>query len=535
VSVHGAMSWGWASARGRVLADAGLGVLGYVVPPEVVDGGVGDGLAWEMRLRSLPARVGVYFVLGLCLFTDRPYGQVIGQVTAGLRERLAAVGWRVPSSTALTGVRRRLGERPLESVFRRLCSPLSPGRAPWSHIGGLLAVAWDGTTIGVADTAENAAAFGRPGAGGTKNNKKKKKEEEEEEEEAGEGAVPGPQARLVMLLACGTRGVIDAAMGPCRGKGTGERALAAGLLGSLRAGMLLLADRNFYSWDLWNAAAGTGADLLWRVQEGVPLPAAAELEDGSYLARIPDPAAVRRRTARNGARRRRGSKLPPDTGPVRSVTVRVIEYVLTVTAEEEGADGQPGAVTLPEPYRLITTVLDWRRYPAAELAAAYSWRWAIETGYRECKTYLRGSGRLLRGQTPDLARQELWALLAIYQAVRTLIVRAAAAAGLDPDRISFTGALDAIRGTMASPRSQLTATVAETEARILTGLVPARTGRICPRARKRRPCPYPSPDRTRTPLPRHATYTATITPPGTTHTNTPHQHKHPATTPSQPP
>jgi hypothetical protein len=514
-----------------------------VVPPEVADEAVGDGLAWEMRLRSLPARVGVYFVLGLCLFTDKPYGKVIGQVTAGLGKKLAAVGWRVPSSGGLTGVRRRLGEKPLESVFRRLCSPLSPGTAPWSHICGLLAVAWDGTTIGVADTAANAEVFGRPGAGGNKKTRKNKKNEKDEKDEKGaqegaaegEGAVPGPQARLVTLIACGTRGMIDAAMGPCRGKGTGERALAAELLSSLRKGMLLLADRNFYSWDLWNAAAGTGAHLLWRVQEGVLLPVAAELEDGSYLARIQDPAQVRRRTARNGARRRRGSKQPPGNEPVRSVTVRVIQYVLTVTEEEEGPGGKRRTVTRAEPYRLITTLTDWRRYPAAELAAAYAWRWAIETGYRECKTYLRGSGRLLRAQTPALARQELWALLAVYQAVRTLIVGAAASAGLDPDRISFTNALDAVRGTMASPRGQLAATVAGTQAQILTGLVPERAGRVCARARKRRPYPYPSPAHARTPISRHATYTATITPPRTTHRNTPHQHPHPETTPSQPP
>ena len=76
------------------------------------------------------------------------------------------------------------------------------------------------------------------------------------------------------------------------------------------------------------------------------------------------------------------------------------------------------------------------------------YRWLIETGYRECKTYLRGPGRLLRGRTPDLARQELWAYLAIYQAIRAIIVRAAAGAGLDPDRISFTATLHAAQRTI---------------------------------------------------------------------------------------
>jgi Transposase DDE domain len=134
--------------------------------------------------------------------------------------------------------------------------------------------------------------------------------------------------------------------------------------------MLLLADRNFYSYQLWTAAAGTGADLLWRVKAGQHLPVVAELPDGSWLTHVNDPAAVRRRTVRNGCRRRRGSKLPPDTGPLPGITVRVIQYVLTVTAED-------GTVRT-ERYRLITTLTDWRACPAAGLAACYARRWAIE-------------------------------------------------------------------------------------------------------------------------------------------------------------
>ena len=125
--VHGATSWGWSSRRGRFLARAGIGVLTWVIPPDLVDEAVGDGLAWEMRLRALPSRLGVYFVLGLCLFSHLPYGQVLRELTGGLEAALAAAGWRVPATTALTGVRRRIGEKPLESLFRRLCSAWSPG------------------------------------------------------------------------------------------------------------------------------------------------------------------------------------------------------------------------------------------------------------------------------------------------------------------------------------------------------------------------------------------------------------------------
>jgi hypothetical protein len=332
-------------------------VLGWVIAPDLVDEAVGDGLAWEMRLRALPARLGVYFVLGLAMFSDLPYPQVLRELTGGLEALLAGVGWQVPASTALTKVRRRVGEAPLASLLRRLCSAVSPGRAPWSDVCGLLAVAWDGTMVAAEASAANIAAFGQL-----------------------KGSKGGhyPHLRLVCLVACGTRALLGAAAGPVCGKGTGEQHLAGQLLGRLRPGMLLLADRNFYSCRLWTAAGpgpgGTGAQLLWRVKSSMHLPVLAELPDGSWLAHVSDPRAVRARLARNGQRRRRGSTLPPQTGPLPGITVRVIEFTLTVDTDDGG--------TRTERYRLITTLTDWREYPAAELAAGYSCRWAVEIGHR---------------------------------------------------------------------------------------------------------------------------------------------------------
>jgi hypothetical protein len=483
-----------------------------------------------MRLRSLPARLGVYFVLGCALLSAEPYGEVMRRVTAGLEAALAAAGWRVPASTALARARARVGERPLESLFGRVCSALSPGRAAWSHLGGLLVVAVDGTTISAYDSPANAAAFGKPGTG-----KKRRPPAaggqagtgpgQPGRNSAGQGETAYPQLRLAVLLACGTRALLDAAFGPVRGTGTGEQALARQLLRSLRPGMLLLADRNFYGYQLWNAAAGTGADLLWRVKASLHLPVVAELPDGSFLAHVSDPAAVLARTRRNGDRRRRGSKLGPQTGPLPGITVRVIEFWLTITAED-------GTVRT-ERYRLITTLTGWRAYPAADLAACYAWRWAIETGYRECKTCLRGPGRVLRGRTPALARQELWAYLAVYQAIRAIIVRAAAGAGLDPDRISFTAALHAARRTLGS--GDQAAALAATQTEILTSLIPPRHGRICARAVNKPSSPYPSKHNHTGPISQHASYTATITTPAPhTHTTT-DRHRQPGQQPQNPP
>jgi hypothetical protein len=517
------MPSGWLSPRGRVLARAGIGVLSWVIGPDLVDEAVGDGLAWEMRLRSLPARTGVYFVLGLCLL-GTPYADVIRQVTAGLEDALAVAGWAVPATTALTRVRARLGEAPLESVFRRLCAACSYGRAPWSHYAGLLVVAWDGTTIAVHDSEANAAAFGRPPDGSKKDAVKKQREGTAEDGPG--GRKPGPQIRLVTLVACGTRCLLDAAFGPVRGKGSGEQALAAQLARSLNEGMLVLADRNFYSYALYCQVRAARAHVLWRMkQNSVHLPVTRMLPDGSWISTITDPAAAARQAKANEQRRRRGSTVPQDTSPLPGITVRVIAFFVTVTGEDGTAR--------TEPYLLITSLTDHRACPAAELAALYAWRWAIETGYRECKTYLRGTGRVLRGQSPVLARQELWALLAVYQAIRILIVRAAARDNLDPDRISFTTALRAITRQMHAGRDHRPALDRiETEILAAAALVPERPGRVWIRAVRPARSPYPSRNTATGPIAHHATYAITITPHAHTAPTPASQHK-PA--PQQPP
>src|SRR6516162_481617 len=176
------MGGGWSSTRGKVLAGIGAGVLGRWITAELVDE-VTAGQRCEQRFRALPARLGVYFVLGLCLFSGMPYRPVLRPLAGGLAGALAAVGWQVPASTALTRLRRRLGEKPFELLFWRLAGPLSPGTAPWSHICGLLAVAWDGTTVQAPASPGNTAAFGRP---------------------RGKKDGHWPQVRLVLLAACGT-------------------------------------------------------------------------------------------------------------------------------------------------------------------------------------------------------------------------------------------------------------------------------------------------------------------------------------------
>jgi hypothetical protein len=200
---------------------------------------------------------------------------------------------------------------------------------------------------------------------------------------------------------------------------TGEITLAKEVLPSLRKGMLCLADRNFYGFELWKQARATGSDLLWRVKANLCLPCEKRLPDGSYLSRVYE--------SRKDQRRKENG-----------VVVRVIEYRL------EGVEGS-------EPiYRLLTTILDHEKAPAAELAALYHERWEIETALDELKTHLRGSKIVLRSKTPDLVRQEFYGLLMAHFAIRGLMHEAALKAGEDPDRLSFIHAVRVVRRKIAS-------------------------------------------------------------------------------------
>ena len=243
-----------------------IGVLTRVFPPELVDRVVAECGRTEVRHRLLPARVVVYYVLGLALFSQASYEEVMRELVEGLSWASGwAQSWNVPTKAALFKARARLGPEPLRALFEAAAVPLAAAETKGSWYRGWRLMSIDGTCIDVADTPANEAEFGRPGSS------------------RGEGAGAFPQARLVGLAECGTHALVAAAMGACT---TGETTLARGLLGSLGPGMLVLADRNFYGFELWNAARATGAQLLWRTKAGHVLRPHQRLADGSWLARL---------------------------------------------------------------------------------------------------------------------------------------------------------------------------------------------------------------------------------------------------------
>jgi len=249
----------------------------------------------------------------------------------------------------------------------------------------------DGSTLDVADTADNAKAFGRPGAS--------------------RGTAAYPQLRFVSLVENGTHVLWGSQVGGYRDS---ETALARQVVGTLGAGMLCLADRLFFSAALWQQARATGADLLWRVKKTLRLPCRQRLVDGSYLS-VVYPSERDRRHDTNG------------------IGVRVIEYTLAGVADAE------------DRYRVVTSIRDPDRAPAGELAALYHERWEIETALDELKTHLRGARIVLRSKTPDLVRQECYGLLLAHFAIRGLMHEAAVKVGIDPDALSFVHAVRVIR------------------------------------------------------------------------------------------
>jgi hypothetical protein len=384
----------------RLSDHVSVGVLTRVFPPELVDRVVAGAGRVEVRHRLLPARVVVYYVLGLALFSQASYEEVMRELVEGLSWASGwSQSWSVPTKAALFKARARLGPEPLRALFEAAAVPLATAgtRGGWYRDWRLMGI--DGTCIDVADTPANEAEFGRPGS-------------------PREGVVGGfPQARLAGLAECGTHALVAAAVGACT---TGETTLARGLLGSLEPGMLVLADRNFYGFELWNAARATGAQLLWRTKAGHVLRPYEQLPDGSWLARL--------------------RRFPDYHMLGTDVVVRVIDYAVA----------DPGRPQAEDRYRLLTTITDPGAAPAAELAALYPQRWEFETALDELKTHQRGPRAVLRSKMPDGVRQEIYGYLCVHYAIRWLMHTVALKAGADPDRLSFTRTLRAARRTTRS-------------------------------------------------------------------------------------
>lgn len=358
----------------------GLGVLDTEFPLREVQQILRETGREGKRKRKLPASQMVYYVIALGLMASVGARQVLRHLLDHVRED-GPVHGPLATEAAITKARQRLGVEPLKELFGRFVRPLAKKWLKSAWYRSWRVVSLDGTTLRVLDTDANEQRFGRPSVT--------------------RGNVAYPQVRLVGLLENGTRILFAVAVGSYT---VAENTLARLVVPRLTRGMLCLADRGFFGYELWNQAVATGADLLWRVKSTLNPGPLERLPDGSYLGRL-----------------RRGTQ-----------PVRVIKFTLTFKNGKR------------EHYRLITTILDYRRAPATELAHLYARRWKIETMFDELKVRIGGPKLLLRSATPDLVEQDVYGLLLAHFGIRHEMIGAAHEQGFDPEELSFVNALHVI-------------------------------------------------------------------------------------------
>jgi hypothetical protein len=383
-------------AGSRITDYISLGVVTKFFPLQKVHEVLTETKRASVRQRDLPAHVVVYYVIALALYMRSSYREVLRCLLEGVQWLMdPSANLKVAGKSGISQARSRLGPEPLKRLYEALVTPIAERRTKGAWYRQWRLISLDGSTLDVADTEENEQAFGRPGAS--------------------RGASAFPKLRFVALLENGTHVLWAARMSKYA---TDEITLAQDVVLALRAGMLCLADRCFASYQLWQKAAKTGADLLWRVRQNARLEVDQRLPDGSYLSRIYASTSDRRNQRK-------------------AIVVRVIDYRL---------DNVPGSEPL---YRLITTILDPKQAPAKELAALYHERWEIETSLDELKTHLRGAQIVLRSKTPELVEQEFWGLLMAHFAIRGLMHEAALQADEDPDRLSFLHSVRVVQRRLA--------------------------------------------------------------------------------------
>jgi len=375
-----------------VFAPGHLGELTRIVPFELADAVLDETRTRERRLRVLPSRVGLYFMLALGLFPHAGYLGVWAELTAALD----GLGLAVPSPKALRGLRRRLGPAPLRALFEVLAGPLGQRSTPGVRFGRYRTVAFDGCrSLKVPDTPRNRAWLGKM--------------------TAALGETGYPVIQLMTLVETGTRALLGAAFGT---PADGEITWAGKLLPLLDAAMLVLMDRAFDAGEFLAQVAAARAQFLVRLNATRRPPVLARLPDGSVLSLIG------------------------------GVKVRIITASVTVTCHDGTSYG--------DSYRLATTLLDHRAYPAQALIALYHERWEHEIAYLALRHTLL-QGRVLRSGDPAGLEQEMWALLALYQALRIAITDAVATVpGTDPDRASYQIAVQTAQILVTSARNVAT-------------------------------------------------------------------------------
>ncbi len=374
----------------KVCQHMDLGLLQEVLPAELIEELLETYQMWEERERTLNMLVLTYWLIALHLYPHLSQRAVYGKLVSGQRAWRDDVPQQTPVKSAFSYRREQLGSELREELFRRCAGPKAIKQTPGAFWHGMRVLAIDGTVESVPDTPSNRESF-------------------RYSIDDPEAHSPFPQARLVLLVECGTHLICDAEVSGCR---QGETSSLRLLLERWNLEQsLLLWDSGFHSsWAIFEVCA-RGGQVLGRLKSNVLLKRFVTLADGSYLTHI-----YQDQEHHTGA----------------SQLVRVISYTFT-DSRIPGAGEQV--------YRLVTTLLDPFLYPAKELAVLFHERWQAELVIGETRTVLRLSARTLRSLTPEGVLQELYALLVAHTLLRTLMLRAATQQGSAPTALSLTGTI----------------------------------------------------------------------------------------------
>jgi len=425
-------------ANAKLADEVALDALESALPGVVIEAVLADLGVAEQRRRKLPAELVILLTVAMNLFTRQSLSQVLVKMLKGLRLLWPEPTFQPASKSAISQARYRLGARPLVELFHRVCQPLAGPETKGAFLFGLRLMAIDLTVEDVPDSPENVRAFGRHWSD--------------------RGASAYPQVLAAYLDECGTHAIIDAGFWPCHAN---QHACAQRLLRSVEQGMLLTWDAGLHSFAIAKKARARDAHFLGRVPAGPKFKPLRPLSDSSYLTHL---------QPNNHGRLWHGERL----------LVRIIEYTLT-------DPNRPGYGQL---HRLMTSLLDPAECPALELILAYHERWEVEITIDELDTHQRLPLHPLRSKKPVGVIQELYGLLIAHYAIRRVMLDSAIRHGLDPDRLSFTNAVELVCDAIAEFQQVVSEEHPRLYQRLLDDLarhrLPARANRLNPRVVKRK-------------------------------------------------
>lgn len=347
-----------------------------------------------IRRRRLPAEQVVWLVIAMCLFRDQSMCELVATLDLALP---GSRGVRAAPSS-IVQARGRLGDEPLRWIFERTAETWAHASARTHAWRGLAVYGADGTTVRVPDSTENREEFGG-------------------QKTRWDSTSGYPLVRLVTLMSLRSHLLAGARFGPY---GTDERRYAEDLWSLVPDRSLTIVDRLFLAAKTLLGIERGGAERHWltRARSTSKWTRVKRLAPGDELVEM----------TVSGEARRQDPSLP------RTWPMRAIRYRRRGFAEQT----------------LLTSLVDAKRYPAAEIVALYHERWEIELGYNEVKRVMLAREESTRSKSPRGVAQELWGLAIAYNLVRFEAERVAAEAGVPPIRVSFVAALTFIENAMRS-------------------------------------------------------------------------------------